>query len=168
MAAVPPPHPAAAFVVASLTADAQRGDVERRVLVRSEGLIAELEASDIVVVSTPMHNFAAPSALKAWIDYVVRPGRTFGVTPAGKVGLLIGRPILAIVACGGRFDAGGPGQPQVDCLGPYLCYVFGIVGLANFELLRLEQLRRGSEAVARSLAAALAWIEMQRARLAPD
>jgi FMN-dependent NADH-azoreductase len=168
LAAEPPPHPDAAFVTASLMAEAERDDAERRALERSEGLIAELEASDIVVVSTPMHNFAAPSALKAWIDHVVRPGRTFGVTPAGKVGLLIDRPILAIVACGGRFDGGGLGQPQVDCLGSYLRYVFGIVGLTNFELLRLEQLRRGPEAVARSLAAALAWIETQRARLAPD
>jgi FMN-dependent NADH-azoreductase len=164
LAAEPPPHPDAAFVAASLMAEAERGDDERRALERSEGLIAELEASDIVVVSTPMHNFAAPSALKAWIDYVVRPGRTFRAAPAGKVGLLTDRPILAIVACGGRFEDGGSGQPQIDHLGPYLRYVLGTIGLTDFEMLRLEQLRRGPEAVERGLAAA-AWIEAQRARL---
>ena len=167
LAAEPPPHPDATFAAATLMVEAERGDAERRALERSEGLIAELEASDIVVVSTPMHNFAAPSALKAWIDFVVRPGRTFRVTPTGKVGLLIDRPIFAIVACGGRFDDGGPGLPQVDHLGPYPRTVFATVGLTDFELLRLEQLRRGPEAAARSLAAAQGWIETQRARLAP-
>jgi FMN-dependent NADH-azoreductase len=167
LAAEPPPRPDAAFAAASLMAEAERGDAERRALMRSEGLIAELESSDIVVVSTPMHNFAAPSALKAWVDYVVRPGRTFRALPTGKVGLLADRPILAIVACGGRFDDVGSGQPQVDHLGPYLRYVFTTVGLTDFELLRLEQLRRGPEAAARSLAAAQGWIDMQRARVAP-
>jgi FMN-dependent NADH-azoreductase len=166
LAAEPPPHPDAAFAVASLMAERERGDTERRALERSEELIGELEASDIVVVSTPMHNFAAPSALKAWIDYVVRPGRTFRVAPTGKIGLLADRPILAVVACGGRFEAGGSSQPQVDHLGPYLRYVFTTVGLTDFELLRLEQLRRGPEAAARSLAAAQGWIDTQRARLA--
>jgi FMN-dependent NADH-azoreductase len=166
LAAEPPPHPDAAFAVASLMAEAERGAAERRALERSEELIAELESSEIVVISTPMHNFAAPSALKAWIDYVVRPGRTFRVTPTGKVGLLADRPTLAIVACGGRFEDGGSAQPQVDCLGPYLRYVLATIGLTEFEMLRLEQLRRGPEAVARSLATAQRWIEAQRARLA--
>jgi FMN-dependent NADH-azoreductase len=166
LAAEPPPHPDAAFAAASLMVETERGDAERRALKRSDGLIAELEASDVVVVSTPMHNFAASSALKAWIDYVVRPGRTFRVTPTGKVGLLIDRPILAIVACGGRFDDGGSDLPQIDHLGPYLRTVFATVGLTDFRLLRLERLRRGPEAVDRGLAAAGAWIEAQRARLA--
>jgi FMN-dependent NADH-azoreductase len=166
LAVEPPPHPDAAFAAASLMVEAERGDAERRALERSDGLIAELEASDIVVLSTPMHNFAAPSALKAWIDHVVRPGRTFRVTPTGKVGLLVDRPTLAFVACGGRFDDCGPDLPQIDHLGPYLRTVFATIGLTDFRLLRLEQLRRGPEAVDRSLAAAGAWIEAQRARLA--
>ena len=41
-------------------------------IARSEELIAEIESSDFVVIGTPMHNFTVPSALKAWIDHVVR------------------------------------------------------------------------------------------------
>ena len=59
---------------------------------QSEELIAELESSDFVVIGTPMHNFTVPSALKAWIDHVVRVRRTFTVTP-GK------RARCAIVQC---------------------------------------------------------------------
>ena len=46
-------------------------------IARSEELIAEIESSDFVVIGTPMHNFTVPSALKAWIDHVVRARRTF-------------------------------------------------------------------------------------------
>jgi len=166
LAAEPPPHPDAAFAEASLMAAAERGEAERRALELSERLIGELEAAELVVVSTPMHNFAAPSALKAWIDHLVRPGRTFRPTPSGKIGLVADRPVLAIVACGGRFAEDGAGGAQQDHLSPYLRYVFATIGLTDFTLLRLEQLRRGPEAVERELAAATAWIAAQRARLA--
>ncbi|WP_018268590.1 FMN-dependent NADH-azoreductase [Methylosinus sp. LW4] len=43
----------------------------------SDELTDEVLASDLLVIATPMWNFGIPSALKAWIDLVVRPGRTF-------------------------------------------------------------------------------------------
>ena len=64
------------------------------VLQESEQLIEELDAADILVISTPMHNFTVPAVLKAWIDQVGRFGRTFQSTPTGKVGLLRDRPGL--------------------------------------------------------------------------
>ena len=39
----------------------------------SDEPIEELESSNIVVVGTLMDNFTVPSALKAWIDLIVRP-----------------------------------------------------------------------------------------------
>ncbi|WP_306664319.1 FMN-dependent NADH-azoreductase [Bradyrhizobium sp. Arg816] len=36
----------------------------------SEALIREVEAADVVVIGTPMHNFTIPSVLKAWIDQI--------------------------------------------------------------------------------------------------
>jgi FMN-dependent NADH-azoreductase len=39
---------------------------------RSEELIQELKSSDVVVISTPMHNFTVPAALKIWIDHIAR------------------------------------------------------------------------------------------------
>jgi len=49
----------------------------------SDHLIEELEAADIIVIGAPMHNFAIPSSLKAWIDQIVRLGKTFGYGPSG-------------------------------------------------------------------------------------
>jgi len=64
-------------MIAHQTAESARG-VDA--LVRSEILIGELETSDLVI-STPMHNFTVPALLRAWIDQVVRFGRTFRSTP---------------------------------------------------------------------------------------
>ena len=44
---------------------------------RSERLVTELLASDIIVVGAPMYNFSVPSQLEAWLDRVAQPGRTF-------------------------------------------------------------------------------------------
>ena len=53
----------------------------------SDQLTDELLASDLLVVATPMWNFGIPSLLKAWIDHVVRAGRTFNYGENGVVGL---------------------------------------------------------------------------------
>jgi FMN-dependent NADH-azoreductase len=44
----------------------------------------EFLQSDIVVIGAPMYNFSIPSQLKAWIDRIVVPDRTFRYTE-GKV-----------------------------------------------------------------------------------
>ena len=78
----------------------------------SEELIQELDSADVVVIGTPMHNLSVPSALKAWIDHVVRARRTFKVTAQGKVGLLRDRPVYVAVASGGRFSGEHARQPD--------------------------------------------------------
>lgn len=156
LAAAPPPHPDEAYVTAALTLPESRGPAEDAVLAQSETLIQELETADHVVIDTPMHNFTVPSALKAWIDHVVRIRRTFGVTPEGKVGFLSDRPVQVLVACGGQFE--GPGG-QSDFLTPYLTYVLGSIGLNRVEVLRMELTTRGAEPLARAQAKAADWIE---------
>src|SRR5215813_7014113 len=70
-----PPHVSAAFMNANLTCDEARTEADRNALLYSEALLAELIEADLLVIDTPMHNFTVPAALKAWIDYVVRPHR---------------------------------------------------------------------------------------------
>jgi FMN-dependent NADH-azoreductase len=166
LAAAPPPHPGRAFVAASLVGEAERGAAERDALASSDALIDALERCDILVLSTPMHNFTTPSALKAWIDHVARPGRTFRVTPRGKVGMLADRPVLAVIACGGRFAGSQADGAQADFLTPYLRYVLSVMGLTDFEALRLDELGRGAQRVEQGLERARLWIATQSARLA--
>ncbi|TGD87316.1 FMN-dependent NADH-azoreductase [Mycolicibacterium sp. CH28] len=159
----PIPHPDAKLVRASLAPAAEHGPTASTALTVSEELIGELEAADLLLISTPMHNFAVPSTLKAWLDHVMRPGRTFRSGPTGKVGLLADRPAIAVVACGGRFGQ-DPGT-QRDFLSPYLRYALRTIGITRLEILRLEELARGPEKVAIALQQADSWIAEQLGRL---
>ncbi len=156
LAAVPPPHPEPDFVAANLMPEAERGPAEDRALAYSEMLIAELRDAATVVIDTPLHNFTVPSALKAWIDHVVRKNRTFRSTPTGKVGLLADRPVHVVVACGGAF--GDDPAAQEDFLTPYLAYLFSTIGIRSLEVLRLDKAGRGPAERAAALARAEAWI----------
>jgi FMN-dependent NADH-azoreductase len=115
-------------------------------MARSEELIQELEGSDIVVIATPMHNFTVPSALKAWIDHIVRVRRTFEVTGRGKVAALRDRPVYVAVSSGGRFSGPRAGQP--DFLRPYLRAILGTIGLHDLTFFSVEGSALGPDALA--------------------
>ncbi|QKJ87626.1 FMN-dependent NADH-azoreductase [Paramixta manurensis] len=111
----------------------------------SERLIAELERADWVLLSTPMHNFTVPAALKLWIDYIVRAGRTFDNLPEGKVGLLKDKPLRVVVRSGGLIT--GERARQQDFLTPYLRYALESIGLKSVEFIYLEGLAPQPEAL---------------------
>lgn len=114
-------------------------------MAQSEEYIRELEAADILVIGTPMHNLTVPSTLKAWIDHIVRARRTFKVTPHGKVGTLHDRPVFVAIASGGRFSGERARQP--DFLSPYLTAVLGMIGLHNITFFSVQGTGSGLEAV---------------------
>lgn len=103
----------------------------------SEQLIEEVEAADVLVIGTPMNNFTVPSVFKAWIDQILRVGRTMGMTPAGKkIGLLKDKPVYIGIASGGVFTGDRAKQP--DFLMPYLSAAFGCVGLKSLQFFPLQ------------------------------
>lgn len=100
---------AAALVLTRVLADNPLADVDADYALSQHGLedvsqegtaavsaelIGELKAADFIVIGTPVHNFTIPSALKAWIDHVVRVRWTFDVSPQGKIGRLQDRPVF--------------------------------------------------------------------------
>jgi FMN-dependent NADH-azoreductase len=112
----------------------------------SEELIQELESSDFVVIGTPMHNFTVPSALKAWIDHVVRVRRTFKMTAEGKLTTLRDRPVFVAVSSGARYSGNRARQP--DFLTPYLKAILGTIGLHDLTFFSVEGSAFGPDAVA--------------------
>jgi len=102
----------------------------------SDQLTEELLASDLLVIATPMWNFAIPSQLKAWIDHVVRPGKTFQYADGGVEGLAHGKKAILIISSGGIFTD-GPWKPwdQVD---PYLRQILKFIGIEDVETIRVE------------------------------
>lgn len=153
LAANPPPLIDAGFSAAILDRDGTAP-----ALAASEALIQELEQADALVIATPMHNYTVPAVLKAWLDQIVRIDRTFRSTPAGKIGLLRGRPVFLVVASGGWFTGPSPtGTPaQPDFLTPYLAAVLGTIGLNDVRCITLEGVARGPDAAAQAMAKATA------------
>ena len=103
----------------------------------SEHLIMELEAADTLVIGTPMNNFTVPSVLKAWLDQIIRIGRSFAPSDDGsKIGLLKDRPVYIGIAAGGFYTEEKAKQP--DFLTPYITAALGCIGLKNLQFLPLQ------------------------------
>jgi FMN-dependent NADH-azoreductase len=116
----------------------------------SERLIVELEACDLLIICTPVHNFTMPAALKSWIDHVVRIQRSFGVNERlEKVGLLKDRRTCVLVSSGGARRGSEVRQP--DFLTPYLALILNTIGIQSVEFVYLGAMVRGEAAVNRSL-----------------
>jgi FMN-dependent NADH-azoreductase len=111
---------------------------------RSEQLVTELLASDVIVIGTPMYNFSVASQLKAWIDRVMQPGMTFRYTDQGPVGLTRNKRVVVASTRGGLYST-GPGA-CMDFQESYLKAVFGFMGIDKVFFIRAESLSRGAEA----------------------
>ena len=110
----------------------------KRALAISDELISELQQADEIILDTPMYNFAIPAVLKAWIDHLVRAGKTFRYTSAGRPeGLLASKNIKAvvIVASGGKYT-GDLGLAALDYETPYLRFILGFMGITDVQFIQ--------------------------------
>jgi len=105
----------------------------KKALALSNELVSELLEADEIIIGTPMYNFSVPAALKAWIDHVVRAGKTFRYTAAGSPeGLLAGqnKKVLVIIASGGSYPEGSP-MAALNYEIPYLRFIFAYMGVTD-------------------------------------
>ncbi|MDP9156361.1 MAG: NAD(P)H-dependent oxidoreductase [Pseudomonadota bacterium] len=115
----------------------------------SERVIREVEDTDLLIITTPMHNFTVPAALKLWIDHILRINRTFTSTPDGKVGLMRDRPTFVLVGSGGFHSGERARQP--DFLTPYLRYALESIGIRSVNFVLMQGLVGGDVAVSKAL-----------------
>ena len=125
---------------------------QRNYLAISDGLIEELQAADTIVIGAPMYNFAIPSSLKAWIDQIVRMGKTIGYGASGARGLLANKRVIVVTSRGGAYGKGSPAE-KFDFQEPYLRHIFGFIGLTDVTFIHAENQAR-EEAGPRLAAAA--------------
>ncbi|MDE0157121.1 MAG: NAD(P)H-dependent oxidoreductase [Gammaproteobacteria bacterium] len=124
-------------------------------LADSDSLTEELLAADILVLGTPMYNFNVPASLKAWIDYVVRPGKTFRRVANGNLeGLCAGRKVYVCTASSGKSIG-----TEMDHLRPYLDVIFGFIGITDVIYFDAEGLAWGEQERERSINAAIESIQ---------
>jgi FMN-dependent NADH-azoreductase len=154
LAKEPLPDVGEAFVTGRLLAQDKRSAAEAEALALSDVLVAELMAADVLVLATPMHNFGISAAVKAWIDQIVRPGVTFSYSDKGPIGLVKDKKAVLVLARGGIY-AQGPMKPY-DFQEPYLRTVLGFIGISDIDVVRIEGVALGDDAVRNAVTSAKA------------
>jgi FMN-dependent NADH-azoreductase len=83
----PLPHPTNETISAYFTTKELLTDELNSAISLSNKLTDELLDSNILIIGAPMWNFSIPSSLKAWLDHIVRIGKTFSIGENGYFGL---------------------------------------------------------------------------------
>lgn len=168
-----PPRPVTAqWIHAAFTPAASRTPWMEAVLQESDMLVDELIAADIIVAGVPMYNFGVPAQFKAYIDNIVRVGRTFGFDRS-RAGAPYW-PLLTdrnrkLVILSSRGDFGyDPSQriAQMNHVEPAIRTAFGYIGITDLESIAVEYDEFADDRLAASITAAERRIDELVVRLA--
>lgn len=145
------------WIAAAFAEPAAYTAAQRAAIAVSDELIEELFAADEIVIGAPMFNFGVTAGLKAWIDQIVRVGRTIAYPT--YTGLLTNRKVTIIATRG--LPNLGPGEPMEssDAQAPYLKQILGFIGLTDVNVIYAGNLTGPEDARRRSLARATAEVE---------
>ena len=119
----------------------------------SEQLVSQFLASDVIVIGAPFYNFGIPTQLKAWIDRIAQPGRTFQYTANGPEGLAKGKTVIIASTRGGVYSTSEGGR-AMEHQESYLQTVLGFFGVTDVRFVRAEGVAIGPDAKAAALASA--------------
>lgn len=140
LAALNLPHLSAAEMQAWTVPVEQQNPKQLALGMHSEQLLGELMQADALVIGMPMYNFGIPSTFKAWVDRIVRAGRTFNYTADGPKGHLTGKSVYILAARGGIYQG-----TDKDSQSQYLLDLFGLIGITDVQFIYLEGLNMGEE-----------------------
>lgn len=136
---------------ANLTPAAERTPEQAELAAIADTLIAELQAADTIVISSPIYNFGVPAVVKAWADLVARAGTTFRYTANGPEGQLTGKKAYISVASGGTALGS-----DMDFMSSWLTFFLGFLGITDVEIVAADATARadGQEKIASAKAQA--------------
>jgi len=111
---------------------------EKDSLEKVEACVDEFLGFDRYLIAVPMWNFGIPPLLKAYVDTIVLPSKTFNYTATGPVGLLAesDRKMIVVESTGG-FYSQGPTAKLNHC-STYLQDVFGFIGIQHLKVIPVE------------------------------
>lgn len=133
----PPPHLTEAVIGAYFTPPEYWSEDQMAAIALSNHLVDEFMSCDLIVVGAPMHNFGISSGLKAYIDHIVRAGRTFAFSPAGPVGLATGKKVVVITSRGSDYSPGSP-LASLDHQANYLRTILGFIGITDVTFMHCQ------------------------------
>ena len=153
------------WIASSFTPHEQREPWMQDTLAESEQLVEELIAADVLVIGAPLYNFGMPAALKAWIDQIVRPGRTVDINEGNPldpyVPKLADRPRHAVILSARGGIGFGPGgeMAHMNHLEANLITALGFIGITQVHQIAIEGQEVGGELLAESVAQALSQVD---------
>lgn len=114
-----------------------RDDEERQIRHQSDRILEEFIACDMVVLGVPMYNFGIAAQLKAWIDMVVIPNKTFTYGPEGSVGLMKSKRAIVAMTRGGVY--GLDSLPwSLEHGETYMRAILSFMGITDLEMIVAE------------------------------
>lgn len=149
----PLPHIDDSFAIARNLPPEKLSFEQKAALSLSDSLLSELFAADTIIIAAGMINFSIPSNLKAYIDYILRPGVTFKYGEKGPEGLVKGKKVYLVLARGGIYSEGP--MRQFNFQDPYLRASLGLIGLSDIEVITVEGVAFGPEVADKAVSAAL-------------
>lgn len=140
-----PPSPVTGpWIHSAFTQPEQREPWMHDVLAESDALVDELIASDLIVAGVPMYNFGMPAQMKAYIDNIVRVGRTFGFDrsragePYWPMLAGMGKRLILLSARGDHgYDPGGH-MSHVNHVEAGVRDIFAYLGVTDFHSIAIE------------------------------
>jgi FMN-dependent NADH-azoreductase len=161
-----PPRPVSGrWIEAAFTPPQRRTPAQQQVLAESDALVDELMAADLIVAGVPMYNFGPPAGFKAYIDNIVRVGRTFGFDrqrdgdPYWPMLAGMGKRLVLLSS---RGDFGyGPGErlAHANHVEASVRTAFAYIGITEADSVAVEYDEFGGERLAASLRAAEASVD---------
>jgi FMN-dependent NADH-azoreductase len=152
----PIPHLTETWIAAAYTPSEQRIPELCEALRISDQLVDELLAADVYVIGVPMYNYSIPSVLKAYIDQIVRIGRTFDFMPEQSENpykpLVLGKKMFVITARGTSGYGLGERYETLNYQDPYLRAIFGLIGITNIDFIHIENEESGGAGLTESIA----------------
>lgn len=135
----PPAFPTDEFIKANYTAPQNRTPEMESILANSDKLIDEILWADKIIIASPMYNFTISATLKAYIDNIVRIGRTFYIDKNGEMkGLLNDKKLLVITSRGAMSYKKGKNLEHLDFQDNYLKMVFSFMGISDVIFVNTE------------------------------
>jgi len=140
----PVPHITEPWVVGAFAPpDAQTTESKAAIAV-SDQLVEEFLSVDRYIFGVPMYNLNIPSTFKAYIDQIVRAGKTFAIGPNGYEGLVKDKKALFITSSGGSFPAGSP-MAAYNFQEPYLRAIFSFIGVTDINFVVADSMNQGED-----------------------
>lgn len=93
----------------------------------SDELVSEILEADHIAIGTPVYNYNVPAVLKAYIDHIVRKGKTLGFSGEG---LVHGKACTILMASGGVYAEGSPIRDR-DIATSYLRLILKVIGIED-------------------------------------